>query len=511
MTPHQLSIPSPTMARAWRAMLDQAGLGAFATFIAREAGPVPPSDPGASPSIWCPDDPVSELTEYELYGTPIGGPVPAGTALPGDPIEEATHAGRPIATVHGRTICIDADLPAFFDACLSRREEVGADLDKHGRFDLNATRLRAWLERPVLDWWGRVLRVAVERAGWAFPSIAVAGNWHATLTHDVDHIDHVAKKPAASLEGGLARKISDRLGRGESAGERALRVWSDLERKHGWRGTYYFLGQPEGTANRGYEVSDERTSAAIRRLDEQGHEIGLHASYDAMTDPGLLEGERDRIATLAGRTPGDGSLAGVRAHYLRYEHPTTAISHRDAGFVYDASLGYTAATGYRAGTSRPFDAIDPRDGTAIGITTIPFAMMDCSYLSALKMTMDQARARVTEQLEEICALGGAASLLFHPCRLTTDGDPYDHLFRFCLDELRRLGATVLTAEQLAARHRQVASIVATRVHAVDGRLELDFDAPDGISDIDIRAPKGWSIDLSESGTVVHAVMTRSGA
>ncbi|MEQ8850322.1 MAG: hypothetical protein RIB32_00905 [Phycisphaerales bacterium] len=493
------------------AMLAYAGLGPLDGVVAFESGPLPPGVPASVPTIWCAASDDAALVEFEIEGTPICGPEPIACSLPGEPIDEVTLNGQPVMSVFGQTVCIASDLPAFFFACLSRAEEVGAALDKHGRFDLNASALRPWLQRPVLDWWAHALRLAIGRAGWALPRIEIAGGWHATLTHDVDHIDHVAKRPAASLEGGLVRKIADRLGRGESAGERALRVWSDLERKHGWRGTYYFLGQLEGTANRGYEVSDERVSAAIRRLDEQGHEIGLHASYDAMTEPELLAGERDRIATLAGRTPGPGSLTGVRSHYLRYVHPATAYAHRDAGFAYDASLGYTAETGYRAGTSRPFDAIDPADASPIGLTTVPFAMMDCSYLSALKLTQEQARERVTRQLEETRTLGGAASLLFHPCRLTTDGDPYDHLFRFCLDELNRLGATVLTAGALAARYRAYAEINATRARIADDHAEIDLDTPEGIGGIDITPPADWELTLEEFGGGVRARLTRSGA
>ncbi len=493
------------------ALFHQAGLGPFAGVIASDSGAEPPSAPGSRPSVWCPESDDGVLVEFEVEGTPICGPEPVACTLPGDPIDDVTFDGRPVMSVFGQTICIALDLPGFFAASLSRREELGAELDRHGRFNLESSALRPWLRRPVLDWWGRAFERAVAQAGWALPRIGIAGGWHATLTHDVDHIDHVARKPAASLEGGVVRKLADRLGRRESAGERALRVWSDLERRRGWRGTYYFLGQLEGTANRGYEASDERVGAAIRRLDEQGHEIGLHASYDAMTEPGLLAGERDRIAALAGRRTGPGSLVGVRSHYLRYAHPTTAYAHRDAGFAYDASLGYTAETGYRAGTSRPFDAIDPTDGSRIGLTTVPFAMMDCSYLSALKLTQEQARERVTRQLEEVRTLGGAASLLFHPCRLTTDGDPYDHLFRHCLDELDRLGATVLTAASLAARHRACAAFRATDARISDDLAEIDLSTPERLDGIDIAPPRGWNMTLDESAGGVRARLTRGGA
>ena len=359
----------------------------------------------------------------------------------------------------GNTIYCAADVPFLAHWLISRQEEAaGSDsdqFDSHERFDYEASHLTKLgvLEIPVLDVWANALRAAVSAAGWPIPLVdlvdgdAAERGWACVMSHDVDHIDLVGRQPASCLRSTWRTRIADRLGRGLVAGQRALRAWSDFEESHGWRSTWYFLGQPSGTVNRGYEVDEPTLQHEIRRLRDNGHEVGLHGSYDAMCDGDALRTERDRIARLAGA-----ELLGIRMHYLRARHPETPEIQHQSGFLYDATPGYTPRLGFRAGTSQPFPGLRA-DGSEIGLSLVPFSMMDCTFFTMLQLSVDDAKAAMRDQMRMLKELGGVGVLLFHPCRLTTDGDHYDELYRYGIEEASRLGATPQTAIEIATRAR----------------------------------------------------------
>lgn len=496
------------LARTWRYLLDQAGLGAWITDSRREGmvhhsrdeEPRPPA--GAGPGLWCYDSSGAgelELRDCRLSGrtAPCPSPCYAG-GLPGEPLDVATTKGTRIFSRDGQAIYCRADLPRFFHEALSRREELGAEVDEHGRFAPERSALRPYLEVPALDLWGEALRSAAGQAGWALPSIEIGfrpGGVLAALTHDVDNISRAAK-PSATVINRWPRRVLDRAKTGVAAGARALRAYASLEQGHGWSGCYYFLGQRSGTVHRGYEVSDRRLRREIARLIDRGHEVGLHGSYDAMDSAEELRKEAMRARELAGQ-----ELAGCRMHYLRVRMPQTLRNLAAEGLPYDSTLGYTPVAGFRAGTSRPFQAVDGETGQAMDIWEMPFSMMDCTFLSSMGLSLEEACEAIDGKLRLLAGIGGCAVLLFHPCRLTTHGDVYYRFYERSLDLLDSHGARVHTGEELCRffRARQEARGQVIDSKPDETQLRIAFEQ--GAEGLHLLAPTGWRIETASAGSV----------
>ena len=78
-----------------------------------------------------------------------------------------------------------------------------------------------------------------------------------------------------------------------------------------------------------------------------GAEVGLHASYEAAFEPGLIADEKAELERLGA------TLHGQRFHYLRVDPHANLSPLADLGFTYDSSLGF-GAPGFRAGIAHPF-------------------------------------------------------------------------------------------------------------------------------------------------------------
>lgn len=150
-----------------------------------------------------------------------------------------------------------------------------------------------------------------------------------------------------------------------------------------------------------YRPEDVREE--LRELEAAGHEIGVHASFDAWGgDEGAtrsLGSERDRLLAL-----GIKSVSGVRNHYLEYDARQTARSQKKAGLAYDSTYGFNSKCGFRSGTSFPYE-ID-------GIWELPFQVMD----SALRVSGGSAEDRrqiAHRALDRVRKSGGVFVLNWH--------------------------------------------------------------------------------------------------
>lgn len=141
-----------------------------------------------------------------------------------------------------------------------------------------------------------------------------------------------------------------------------------LESELGVRSAFYFLNEPHlfrETNFRewlrpsrwvqhlgGYDVEAPEIADAIRQLDADGWEIGLHGSYGSYGDKDRLRYEKNVMEELL-----DHPVLGGRQHYLHLDVPDTWEYHEEIGLRYDASLGSAVEYGFQHGYEplRPFD------------------------------------------------------------------------------------------------------------------------------------------------------------
>jgi hypothetical protein len=190
-----------------------------------------------------------------------------------------------------------------------------------------------------------------------------------------------------------------------------FRYWMNQERSLGGRGCFYvavrscadFTGHPLDVP---YIADSPDMIRALRDAIESGWEVGLHASIQCATEPGRFAEEKALLETLLGGAP----VRGVRHHYWALDPANTAATwqaQREAGFLYDSSLGTNDAPAFRRGMAWPFT---PLEGG--GLLQIPPTMMDGCVLYSSPSPRAGLKA-VRDHLQTVFAAGGAAVLDWH--------------------------------------------------------------------------------------------------
>ena len=229
------------------------------------------------------------------------------------------------------------------------------------------------------------------------------------LTHDVDITRVYHPLHRHFLQWKSPRKKQDILRAEEEiwAFDRLLPFY----REKGWTATFNFLARPWENTHYRYNLKSPRFRQLLKRLQEEGHEIGLHPSRYAFEHPQRYVKERRRLETAAGQT-----IWGMRQHYLRALFPTLWKQVEHIGLKYDATLAYRRQSGFRAGVCAPFNCFDFRENRALDCMEFPTAFFE----SSLPENVGN-EAREIEAIEHFFAITqkyrGLLTVLWHPSNM----------------------------------------------------------------------------------------------
>jgi hypothetical protein len=305
---------------------------------------------------------------------------------------------------------------AFF--CLTRYEElVDATRDERDRYPATASLAfrEGFLGRPVADEYAQLLRGLLERRWPRLPWQRHA--FSVVPSHDVDHplATGPRLRPAAAellrrrdLDGALRRLVR---------GPRAVDTfdWTmDESERRGLRSAFYFIaGHTGGAIDGDYSLEDPWIRRLLRRIDERGHEIGLHPSHETFRDPEATIAEADRLRRTLDELGIDQERIGGRQHFLRWENPATWRAWEAAGLAYDSSLGYSDRPGFRSGTCREHPVFDLRERRTLALRERPLLVMDVTLVLHLGLGDDETVAAAHELRAEAVRVQGDYTVLWH--------------------------------------------------------------------------------------------------
>jgi peptidoglycan/xylan/chitin deacetylase (PgdA/CDA1 family) len=133
-----------------------------------------------------------------------------------------------------------------------------------------------------------------------------------------------------------------------------------------------------------YDILRNDIANLIKRLDQEGWEIGMHGSYNSYKDLNLLKHEKKILENII-----DHPIYVIRQHYLNLDDQTWKLQEL-AGFKYDSSFGSTTHIGFVDRRYRPFH---PNQSEFI---VFPQVIMDTCFMS------DNHRWAKLEEIIDIC-------------------------------------------------------------------------------------------------------------
>ncbi len=318
-------------------------------------------------------------------------------------------------------IGIDIFATTFF--CLTRWEEVVNPIrDIHGRFPALAS--HAWefgyLQRPIVNELAAMMRNILEYLGEALPKYY--RNFELFVTHDIDqhylwpNWRSFFKKTAGDLlkRNNLTEALfncrsffSNKM-LGQADPYDTYDYLMDISERHGLQSHFYFLAGGETKYDNGMERQIDRVAPILARINERGHKIGIHPSYQSATDGIVFEKEVERFRSLSPQ-----ALTQGRQHYLRFEVGKTWLFWERNGLQMDSTLGYPEQSGFRCGTCTPFPVFDVFERKQLNLIETPLTAMDTTYAVYQKSTPLEMEADLIGLLETVKKYNGCFSLLWH--------------------------------------------------------------------------------------------------
>ncbi|MFA6471693.1 MAG: hypothetical protein WCU00_06590 [Candidatus Latescibacterota bacterium] len=222
-----------------------------------------------------------------------------------------------------------------------------------------------------------------------------------------------------------------------------------MESGNGFKSTWFlapFGGEFKNRENEidpVYHRKSSEITAMIRRIIENGCELGFHGTRNAYKD---IKAFRRQVASFENRL--GFRLCGVRHHYLMFTHGKTLGIASEAGMAYDATLGFGDRTGYRNGIASPFFPY-VSSHQAGKLVEIPLNFMDGVFLHA-QDGEDAAIRRITESYLYAKAAGGLFSVLVHPGNMDPhEMPPLGRFYQSFLNRCRLDRALSMTGTELA--------------------------------------------------------------
>lgn len=327
--------------------------------------------------------------------------------------------------ISDNSLLLQPDLIESIFFLLSRYEERHLGLaDAHGRFPYSASAAcrHDFIELPLVDLYVLALRRWLEKLTGA--QAPPAENFEVRLSHDVDFIalyrpfsrwlrqaakDSLHLKPG-DLKEDLLNIKSDPLKDPYLTGVRAL---AETSSRHGFRSVFNLMAAEPSRQDDGYALNSEAFKAVVRAIANNGHQIGLHASYRSYDQPELLAREKLHLEAAIGQ-----EVRVVRQHYLRARAPRSWQAWQNAGFTRDTTYGYAEHEGFRCGTCHPYRVFDLENDREMELVEEPLIVMDTTLRTYRQMNVESAIQKIFE-LARLCrAVRGKFTLLWHNTSFT---------------------------------------------------------------------------------------------
>jgi hypothetical protein len=199
----------------------------------------------------------------------------------------------------------------------------------------------------------------------------------------------------------------------------------DMAEKNGLKHRFYFISGHSSAKDGYYSLQDKVILQLLQSINNRGHEIGIHFSYNSYNDIAIMKRELQNLQNTLQRLGIDQNILGGRQHFLRFEMPVTLRYWSELGLKYDSTMAYAEHSGFRAGTCSPFPVFDVIERMKLTIVEKPLTIMECTFLDEKYMDLGYSNQTLDYMLglrSLVKKYNGEFTLLWHNSYFTNERD-----------------------------------------------------------------------------------------
>lgn len=347
--------------------------------------------------------------------------------------------GNEELSVNSEQIICGIDLFASSFFMLTRWEEyVNKERDMHNRFPATASVAYkfGFLDRPIVNEyvemiWNMLRYLGIEQE-------RKKRNFKLILTHDVDHIcywknfkqlirviggDLVNRRSFSLALTNLYEYISVKSGFRQDPYD-TFDWLMDLSEQVNVKSHFYFMSGGITDYDNRYEIESLRAQSILKRIQQRGHIIGFHPSYNSYNNPIQWKQEKLNLEEVAGIEIKEG-----RQHYLRFEIPTTWGIWSSNGMEMDCTLGYADKAGFRCGTCYEFSVFDILERKRHKLKEYPLITMEGTLVQYEKLSLNKVEESIEKFVSIVKKYRGNFVFLWHNSSFVfNDWKPYKNIY-----------------------------------------------------------------------------------
>jgi hypothetical protein len=344
----------------------------------------------------------------------------------------------PLIDKQGNFIYLHYDLLGLIYWCLTRVEEYkDVQLDSHSRFpvDLSHAKKHSYLDRPIVDEWIEIFKQIIFKydSNIKFKK----STFNIILSHDVDRPLFYSKLSLFNLVKTSLKDLFFYFEVSESFGR--FYKWFmvryknryifdpfftfdyiiDVAKENNLKCTFYFIaGSSNLLYDSDYSIDDLFIINLLKKINENGHYIGIHPSYDSFFDPEIIKKEIDNLIDICNKCNIEISSIDSRMHYLRFNIKNTMKFLSQNSVKRDSSLNYADESGFRCGTCFDYIYFDHSSQIELNIIERPLIVMDNNFIEKIRDIDFNSYVNRVYLLKERCkALSGNFTILWHNSEL----------------------------------------------------------------------------------------------
>lgn len=330
----------------------------------------------------------------------------------------------------------DIDILGTIFVLLSRYEEHILDhtcFDRLGRFKAESAINFEYLHIPIVDQLVKLFEIIMHKEFGLAP-VKPQERYTVLPSHDVDRpfeylyytIKHLIKRMGGdivvrkSLSKALERRTlfyQVRKGNLEADPYNTFDWIMETSEMHERTSTFHFIAEPTNPVyDQKYSLKDPEILNLLKSINQRGHKIALHPSFEASVMPGQLKKEFEILKQTCNMVGISQNEFKSRYHYLRWNNDSIN-ELENAGVNVDQTLTFAQKAGFRCGTSKPYKAFNFSERSSSTVTIEPLIVMDQTLFSTsymgLRNDMEEAW-NIVQQLKDQCRkYQGHFTVLWH--------------------------------------------------------------------------------------------------
>lgn len=193
------------------------------------------------------------------------------------------------------------------------------------------------------------------------------------------------------------------------------------EKKLGIKAVYNFCADPRKKdikrwlMDPSYDFSSPRLKNLLHKLVENGHEIGIHPTYDCWKDEHLLNQQKTCLERYSGI-----NIKTCRQHWLRFSWKDTWKAQSSSGVKSDSTLMFNDRAGFRNSSSLVWQPWCAQNMQRHKLHCTTSVLMDSHLFDYRCLDVQESGKFIRQWLKEIHTNQGSAQILWHPQTLTKD-------------------------------------------------------------------------------------------